>query len=210
MWLLRFVAPIYGVRELLCFLPKSANFLENRDTDCRGDKQSGSSPRIHDSRYVDRVKAVVGDVVEGEGYRPVRLSKFVVSTCSVRELPWSSPKSANFLKICDTRCRRGKHSKSFPWIYDSAAVDNVTADGGIVTGRDCRFVWFPTFVAPTCCVRELSRFSPKSTNFPENWDGDCRWNERFGSSPLTWARTSGINRLNRACKRSSPIPYGMS
>ena len=28
----------YGVRELLYFLPKLKNFLENQDTDYRGDK----------------------------------------------------------------------------------------------------------------------------------------------------------------------------
>ena len=93
------MASICGIWELLYFSPKSANFLENRDTDCRGDKQSGSSPRICDSRYVDRIKAVVGNIVEGKGCRLVRLSKFVVLTCSVRELPWFSPKSANFSKI---------------------------------------------------------------------------------------------------------------
>ena len=82
------------------------------------------------------VKAVVGNVVEGEGCRPVRLSRFVVLTYSVRELPRFSPKSANFSKICNTHYRRGKHSKSFPWICDSAAVDNVTVNGGIITGRD--------------------------------------------------------------------------
>ena len=131
------MALIYGVRELLCFSPKSTNFLENRDTDCRGDKQSGSSPRTRDSRCVDGVKAVVGNVVKGEGYRPVRLSRFVISTYNVRELPRFSPKSANFSKIYDTRCRGGKHSKSFPWTCDSAAVNNVTVNGGIVIGKDC-------------------------------------------------------------------------
>ena len=64
----------------------------------------------------------------------------MVSICSVRELPWFLFKSANFSKICDIHYRRGKHFKSFPWIYDSAAVDNVMADGGIVMGRDYRFV----------------------------------------------------------------------
>ena len=33
-----FVAPICSVRELLRFLPKLANFPENWDADCRGDK----------------------------------------------------------------------------------------------------------------------------------------------------------------------------
>ena len=70
----------------------------------------------------------------------MRLFKFVVSIYSVRELPWFLLKLANFSKICDTRCRRGKYFKSFPWTCDLAAVDDITADGGIVTGRDCRFV----------------------------------------------------------------------
>ena len=34
----RFVAPIFGVRELLWPSPKSTNFPENWDTDYRGDK----------------------------------------------------------------------------------------------------------------------------------------------------------------------------
>ena len=134
------MAPIYGIRELLYFSPKSTNFLENWDTDYRRDKESGSSPWTHNLRYVDRVKAMVNNIMESKDYRPVRFFKFVVSTCSVRELPWFSPKSANFSKICDTRYRRGKHSKSFPWTRNSAAVDNITADGGIMTGRDYRLV----------------------------------------------------------------------
>ena len=64
----------------------------------------------------------------------------MVPTLSVRELLWFSLKSANFSKICDTRYRKGKHSKSFPWIYDLAAVDNITVNGGIVTGRNYRFM----------------------------------------------------------------------
>ena len=136
-------------------------------------------------------------------------SRFVTLICGVRELLYFSPKLANFSKICDTYCRGGKYSKSFLWICDSAAVDNITVNRGIVTGKDYRFMWFPEFVTPICSVRELLRFSPKLANFPENWDGDCRWNEWFGFSPLTWARISGINRLNRACKRSLFIPYGI-
>ena len=58
----------------------------------------------------------------------------MASILSVRELLWFLPKLANFLKICDTCCWIGKYSKSFPWICDSAAVDNVTVNGGIVTG----------------------------------------------------------------------------
>ena len=58
----------------------------------------------------------------------------------VRELLWFPPKSANFPKICDTRCRIGKHFKSFLWICDLAAVDDVTVNGGIVMGRNYRFV----------------------------------------------------------------------
>ena len=158
---------------------------------------------------MDRVKIVVGNVVEVKGCRSVRFFRFMVSIYSVRELPRFLPKSANFSKICDTRYRGGKHPKSFPWIYDSAAVNGITADGGIIIGRDCRFMWLPEFIVPICSVRELLRFLPKLTNFPENWDGDYWWNERFGFSPLTWARTSGINRLNRAYKRLSFIPYGI-
>ena len=134
------MAPTCGIRELLCFPPKLANFLENRDTDYYGDKRSGSSPWTRDSRYMDGVKAVVGDIIKGEGCRPVRFSRFMVLICGVRELLWFSPKSANFSKICDTHCRRGKYSESFPWTYDSAAVNNVTVDGCIITGRNYRFM----------------------------------------------------------------------
>ena len=56
------MASTCSVRELLRFLPKLANFPENWDADCRGDKRSGSSPRTRGLRCVD------GDVVEGEGY----------------------------------------------------------------------------------------------------------------------------------------------
>ena len=91
------MAPIYSIRELSRFSPESTNFPENWDADCRGDKRSGSSPRTYGLRCVN------GDVVEGEGCRPVRFSKFIVSICSVRELLWFSPKSANFSKICNTR-----------------------------------------------------------------------------------------------------------
>ena len=108
--------PTCGIRELLCFSPKSANFLENRDTDYYGDKQSGSSPRTRDSRCVDRIKAMVSNIVEGEGYRLVRLFKFIVLICSVRELPWFSPKSANFLKIWDGDCRWNERFWSSPLI----------------------------------------------------------------------------------------------
>ena len=62
------MAPTYGIRELLYFLPKLVISLENRDTDCYGDKKSGSSPWIRDLRYVDRIKVMVGNVVEGKGY----------------------------------------------------------------------------------------------------------------------------------------------
>ena len=58
----------------------------------------------------------------------------------IRELSWFPPKSANFPKICDTRCRIGKYSKSFLWTYDLAAVNNVMVNGGIITGRNYRFV----------------------------------------------------------------------
>ena len=46
---------------------------------------------------------MVSDVVEGEGYRPARFSKFVVLICSVRELLWFLLKLANFLKIYNIR-----------------------------------------------------------------------------------------------------------
>ena len=78
--------------------------------------------------------------MEGKGYRPVRFFKFMVLIYSIRELLWFLSKSANFPKICDIRCRKGKHSKSFLWIYDLAAVDNITVNGGIMTGRNYRFV----------------------------------------------------------------------
>ena len=113
------------------------------------------------------------------------LSRFVAPILDIRELLWFPPKSANFPKIYNTRCRIGKHSKSFPWIYNSAAVDDITVNRGITTGRNYRFVWLPEFITPICSVRELSRFSPKSTNFPENWDADYRGDKRSGSSPWT-------------------------
>ena len=86
------------------------------------------------------------------------LSRFVAPILGIRELLWFPPKSTNFPKICDTRYRTGKHSKSFPWTCDSAAVNDITANGGITTGRNYRLVWLPEFVTPTCSVRELSRF----------------------------------------------------
>ena len=46
--------------------------------------------------------AVVSNTVNGEGYRSVRFFKFVVLTCSVRELLRFLPKLANFSKICNT------------------------------------------------------------------------------------------------------------
>ena len=52
----------------------------------------------------------------------------------IRELLWFLPKSANFSKICDTYYWKGKYFKSFPWICDSAAVDNITVDGGNCNG----------------------------------------------------------------------------
>ena len=77
-----------------------------------------------------------GNGVEvSSNYRFMRLSRFVAPTLSIRELPWPSPKSTNFPKICDTRYREGKHSKSFPWTRNLTAVDNVTANGGIATGK---------------------------------------------------------------------------
>ena len=113
------------------------------------------------------------------------LLRFVAPTLGIRELLWFPPKLANFPKICDTRYRKGKHSKSFPWICNLAAINNVIVNGGILTGRNCRLMWFPEFITPICNVRELSRFSPKLTNFPENWDADYRGDKRSGSSPWT-------------------------
>ena len=57
---------------------------------------------------------MVSDVVEGEGCWLVRFFKFVVLIYIVRELLWFLPKLANFLKIYDTRYRRGKYFKFFP------------------------------------------------------------------------------------------------
>ena len=67
----------------------------------------------------------------------MRFSRFVILIYSVRELPRFLPKLANFSKICDIRYQGGKYLKSFPWIYDLAAVNGVTVDRGIVMGRDC-------------------------------------------------------------------------
>ena len=64
----------------------------------------------------------------------------MASILGVRELLWFPPKLANFSKVCDIYCWIGKYFKSFPWICDSAAVDDVTVNGGIVMGRNCRFV----------------------------------------------------------------------
>ena len=61
-------------------------------------------------------------------------------TLGVRELLWFLLKSANFPKICKIHYRKGKHFKSFLWICDSAVVNNITANGGIVTGRNYQFV----------------------------------------------------------------------
>ena len=60
----------------------------------------------------------------------------MVLICGVRELLYFSPKSANFLKICNTHYQGGKYFKFFPWICNLAAVDNITVDGGIMMGRD--------------------------------------------------------------------------
>ena len=64
----------------------------------------------------------------------------MASIYSVRELLCFSPKLANFSKICDIYYRRGKYFKSFPWSYDSAAVNNIAVNGGIIMGKDYRFV----------------------------------------------------------------------
>ena len=60
--------------------------------------------------------------------------------CGIRELLWFPPKSANFPKIYDTHYQKGKHSKSFPWTRNSAAVNDITADGGIAMGKDYRLM----------------------------------------------------------------------
>ena len=111
------------------------------------------------------------------GYRFMWFSRFVVLTLGIRELLWFPPKSANFLKIYDTCYWKGKYSKSFLWIRDSTAVDNVTVDGGIMTGRNYRFMWFSEFIAPICSVRELLRFLPKLTNFSKICDTRYLGNE---------------------------------
>ena len=46
-----------------------------------------------------------------------------------------------------------------------AVVNNIMVDGGIVLGKDYRFVWFPGFVVLICNVQELLWFLPKSANF---------------------------------------------
>ena len=66
----------------------------------------------------------------------MRFSRFVAAIYGVRELLWFLLKSANFPKICDTRCRKGKYFKSFPWICNLAAVDDITVNGGIVVGKN--------------------------------------------------------------------------
>ena len=58
----------------------------------------------------------------------------------VRELLWFPFKSANFPKICDTRYRTGKYFKSFPWICNSAAINDVMVNKGIIMGRNYRFI----------------------------------------------------------------------
>ena len=55
---------------------------------------------------------------------------------SVRELLWFPLKLANFLKICDICYWIGKYFKSFLWICDLVAVDDVMVNGGIVMGRN--------------------------------------------------------------------------
>ena len=94
--------------------------------------------------------------------------RFIIPILDIRELLWFPLKSADFPKIYDTRYWTGKHSKSFPWICNSAAVNNITVSGGIITGRNYWFVWLPEFITPIYSVRELLRFSLKLTNFPEN------------------------------------------
>ena len=60
----------------------------------------------------------------------------MIATLGIRELLWFPPKSANFPKICDIHYRKGKYSKSFPRIYNSAAIDNVIVDRGIIMGKN--------------------------------------------------------------------------
>ena len=66
----------------------------------------------------------------------MRLSKFIVLIYGIRELLWFPFKSANFPKIYNTRYGKGKYSKSFLWIYNLATVNNITADKGIITGKN--------------------------------------------------------------------------
>ena len=76
----------------------------------------------------------------------------MVSILDIRELLWFPLKSANFSKIFDIYYWTGKHFKSFPWIYNSAAVNDVTVDGGIATGKNYRFVRLPKFITPIYSV----------------------------------------------------------
>ena len=64
----------------------------------------------------------------------------MVLILGVRELLWFPPKSANFSKIYDIYYLKGKYSKFFPWICNLVAVDNVTVNGGIVIGKNYRFI----------------------------------------------------------------------
>ena len=167
MWFSRFVALILGVRGLPWPSPKSMDFPKISDVRCRKGEHSKSFPWT-------RGLTTVGGIIIGRGIaigrsrRPVWPSEFVAPTCGVRELLWFPPKLANFLKICDTRYWKGKHFKSFPWIRNLAAVDDITVDRGITMGKDYRFVWLPEFIIPIYSVWELSRFLPKLTNFPGN------------------------------------------
>ena len=55
--------------------------------------------------------------------------RFVAPIYGVRELLYFLPKSANFSKIYNIYYREGKYFKSFPWICNSAAVNNITVNG---------------------------------------------------------------------------------
>ena len=119
-------------------------------------------------------------------------SRFMASILSVRELLWFPFKLTNFLKIYDTHCRINKYFKSFPWIFDLAAVDDITVNRCITMGRNYRFVWLPEFITPIYNIRELLRFLSKLTNFPEIWDADYCEDKRSGFSP----RIRGLRCVN--------------
>ena len=53
----------------------------------------------------------------------------------VRGLPWPPLKSTDFPKISDVHCRKGKHSKSFPWTRGLTMVGGIIIGKGVAIGR---------------------------------------------------------------------------